>query len=287
MASEVSGKRKTQPALAATYSGGDRALLIRLAPILDALEISPDTLARADGGRTELRADMLSEYTSQTGLAFTAHGIGLSLGSFDGWNEGYLPLLDHLLEHCELRWHSEHLGCTFVAGESLGTMLSLPRTQEVLDLLCPRIQALQRRYGIPFLVEHVAGLLPESPAEYSHAAFLNALTRETGCGLLLDAYNLECDAHNHALDIAAFLNEVELASVRELHLAGGVRYKDARLDVHSRLTEESTLALGLEIIARCPQLELVTFEFMREAVPVLGHDAICGELLRIREALVA
>jgi len=49
---------------------------------------------------------------------------------------------------------------------------------------------------------------------------------------------------------------------------------------------DSTLALGLEVIRRAPALAVVTYEFLKEAVPVLGHDAICAELTRIRTALL-
>jgi len=31
----------------------------------------------------------------------------------------------------------------------------------------------------------------------------------------------------------------------------------------------------------------VTFEYLKEAVPRLGHDAICGELQRLRHTLVS
>jgi len=274
------------PALAATYAGDDPELLRRIAPLLDVIEIAPDPIARAVGSSTRIRRDVLAEYANiANDVGFTVHGLGLSIGSFDSWHDDHLQVLDELFEQVEVAWHSEHLGCTRVAGESLGTMLALPRTTEAIDLVCERVHALQRRYGIPFLLEQVAGLLPESSAEYSPAEFLNVIARESGCGLILDAYNLECDVHNHGLDLKRFLEELDFSTVREVHLAGGVRYKGARLDIHSSVTEPETLALAVDIARRASALELVTFEFLKEAVPLLGHDAICRELLRVREAL--
>lgn len=276
----------SRPSLAVTYEGDDIALLQRLVPLIDTIEISPDTIARSDGKRVSLRPEVLQEYEAvQSSVNFIAHGIGLSIGSFDHWDEGYLHLLDELFARFHLEWHSEHLAYTVVAGENVGTMFALPRTDEALDLVCERVRLLQQRYRVPFLLEHVIHLLPDSPAQYTPAGFLNAITSRTGCGLLLDAYNLECDAMNQGLDIVAFLDELNLEPVRELHLAGGVQHKGFQLDIHSSVTSDLGLEVGREIIRRAHNLRTVTFEFLKEAVPLLGHDAICAELTRIRQAM--
>jgi uncharacterized protein (UPF0276 family) len=274
------------PALATTYEGDDIALLERIVPLIDGIEISPDAIARSDAKRACLRPEVLDEYAAVAEcVEFIAHGIGLSIGSFDHWEEGYLHLLDELFERFDLEWHSEHLACTVVAGENVGTMFPLPRTEEVLDLVCERIRLIQERYRVPFLLEHVIHLLPDAPAEFTSAGFLNAITSRTGCGLVLDAYNLECDAFNQGLDIMAFLAELDLGPVRELHLAGGVQHNGFQLDIHSGKTRDRTLVLAREIIKRAPGLRVVTFEFLKEAIVLLGHDSICDELKRIRKAI--
>src|SRR5713226_2844821 len=275
-----------RPALATTYEGDDPELLERLAPLVDMIEISPDAIAGSDGKRARLRPEVMDEYAGVSPqLRFVADGVGLSIGSFDHWNEGDLHLLDELFARFDLAWHSEHLAYTEVAGENVGTMLALPRTQEALDLICERVRRIQERYGVPFLLEHVIQLLPDAPGEFTPAGFLNAITSNTGCGLILDAYNLECDAYNQGLDISAFLEELDLAPVRELHLAGGVQQNGFQLDIHSRAVGDSTLELAREVAARAPGLRVITYEFLKEAIPSLGHDAICAELVRIRKAI--
>ncbi len=207
-----------RPALATTYEGDDIALLERIVPLVDVIEISPDAIARTDGKRARLRPEVLDEYACvASNVRFIAHGIGLSIGSFDHWDEGYLGLLDELFAHVPLDWHSEHLATTVVAGESVGTMFPVPRSEEALDLICERVRLIQERYRVPFLLEHVIHLLPDAPAEFTPAAFLNAITSRTGCGLILDAYNLQCDAANQRLDIGGFLDELDLNCVREIH----------------------------------------------------------------------
>lgn len=275
-----------RPALAATYEGDDAELLARIVPLVDYIEVSPDTIAASHGGDARLRDDVVDEYAAvRTQVGFIAHGIGLSIGSFDGWNERYIRLLDELFGRLDIAWHSEHLGCTTVAGENVGTMFALPRTDEALDLICMRVQRIQDRYRAPFLLEHIVNLLPDEPPAYTPAGFLNAITARTGCGLIVDAYNLECDAHNQGLDIPAFLAELDMAAVRELHLAGGVEHDGFHLDVHSGLVRDSTLELGLDVVRRAPGLSVITYEFLKEAVPLIGHDGICTELSRIRTAI--
>lgn len=274
------------PALATTYEGDDPELLARIAPLIDMIEITPDAIARSEGNHVRLRSEALDEYASVLPkVELIVHGVGLSIGSFDQWNETYLHLLDGILDRFDLKWHSEHLGYTTVAGENIGTMLPLPRTEEALDMVCERIRILQERYRIPFLLEHVIHLLPAEAEQFTPAGFLNAITSRTGCGLILDAYNLECDACNQGLNISSFLDELDLTRVRELHIAGGVRHNGFQLDIHSRPVCQTTLALARDIVARSPGLRAVTYEFLKEAISSLTHDVICAQLREIREAV--
>jgi uncharacterized protein len=278
--------RPRRPALAITYEGVGLDLLDRIAPLVDFLEIPPDSISRTQAGRISLRPEILDQIesvSSRTGII--VHGIGLSIGSFNQWNEPYLHLLDQFFSRFTPQWHSEHLGFTTVCGENLGTMLALPRTEAMLDLVCERIRRIQERYKVPFLMEHIIHLIPDAPADYTAAAFINEITTRTGCGLILDAYNLECDRYNFNFDIAGFLEELNLDPVREVHLAGGFRHEGFQLDIHSQPTAESTLELALSILSRCPNLSIVTYELLKEAIPNLGHDGICVELSRIRKAI--
>lgn len=286
MASAAKQKNLKGPALATTYDGDSPDLFERIADVIDYIEVTPDAIAQAGESRPRVRAAVLDEYAAAAcDLRFVAHGVGLSIGSCDRWNEDYFPLLDEVFERLEIEWHSEHLACTTVGGENLGTMLAMPRTREALDLICERVALIQARYRVPFLLEHVIRLLPEPEAEFTDAAFLNELTSRTGCGLILDAYNLECDRRNFGFDIAAFLAELDLAPVRELHVAGGVRHKGFQLDIHSTPASDETMDVAMDILGRAPNLRALTFEFLNEAIPALGHDGIRGELQRWGRAI--
>ena len=277
------------PSLGMSWNGGDDLLLQRLLPYVDFVETTPDTIARKQHGRAVIPDATLDELRRIAATkTLLVHGVGLSIGSHDGWCEDYLALLDQLFAAVDVAWHSEHLGFTRVDGAMLGTMLVLPRADEALDLLCRRIDAIQERYPVPFLVENVVDLLPPHPASrYSQARFLNELTRRTGCGLLLDVYNLQCDAQNQRLDLDAFFDELDFRPVREVHIANGVEHEGVRLDVHSRRTDETARHLADIVLRRAANVEVVVYEFLPQAIRPLGHDALTEELALLRTRFCA
>jgi uncharacterized protein len=274
-------------ALGVSYEGRDPALLEQMLPHVDYIEVTPETIAEVHGDQIVLSPEVVAELKNvHKTVQIIAHGVSLSIGSHDGWAPTYLRLFDELMTHLDVAWHSEHLGYTKVDGEHLGIMLAMPKTERALDLLCGRVLKIQKRYGIPFLLENIVHVIPDCPGDYSDAGFLNALAARTGCGLVLDVYNLECDQHNHGSNISTFMAELDGARVRELHIACGVEHNGFMLDVHSRLTRPCTVDLAekaLKQVAR--NAEVVVYEFMPEAVPILGHTAIAQELAQLRRRL--
>jgi uncharacterized protein (UPF0276 family) len=266
------------PSLGFSYGGRDPALLDRILPLVDVLEVTPDDLVNIEGDDVALDdrvVDHLAELSGDTTIV--VHGVGLSIGSHSGCSPTYLRVLGDFLDRVDVAWHSEHLGYTTVDGSYLGAMLTLPRTDEVLGLMTERAAAVQSRFGIPFLLENVAGLLPDPGGDYTPAGFLNTLAANAGCGLLLDLYNLECDATNQGLDIDGFLDELDLSLVGELHVAGGVQRLGLQLDVHSRLTNPTTRALAARVGAERPGVTTL-FELLPQAINLVGHQAIADEL---------
>lgn len=274
------------PSIGFSYGGRDPALLDRIAPHVDVLEVTPDDLVNVDGDRVRLDDRLVDHLRELSGdMTIVVHGVGLTIGSHGGYSETYLGVLSDLLDRVDVAWHSEHLGYTTVDGSYLGAMLTLPRTDEVLATMTERAAAVRGRFGIPFLLENVAGLLPDPGGDHTPASFLNAVASNAGCGLLLDAYNLECDAANQGLDIDAFVDELDLSLVGELHVAGGVQRLGLQLDVHSRLTKPSTRALAARAGALRPEVTTV-FELLPQAVSIVGHDAIAAELRSLCSASV-
>ena len=267
----------------------DPAFMHSILPLVDVVEVIPDSLAiKSEAGDSFIpkqTLDVLAEIAKNATIII--HGVGLSIGSFQGWNDPYLRLLDQILDAVPVAWHSEHLGFTHVDGHFTGTMLSLPRTQEAFDLVAERTQRIMERYPLPFLLENIVNLLPDPPAQMSEAAFLNQLTMDTGCEILLDVYNLRCNAHNQGFALAEFLNEIDLSRVREIHVAGGVEHAGLMLDIHSRSTQDKTRQLLAGVLHQSPNASAVIYEIMPQAVPALGYPSWTAELHFLRSVVTA
>jgi uncharacterized protein (UPF0276 family) len=85
-------------------------------------------------------------------------------------------------------------------------------------------------------------------------AFLRALIRRTGCGLLLDVNNIHVSAGNLGFDARAYLDALPPESVGEIHLAGhALRTVDGveiRIDDHGSPVGAPVLDLYAETLRR-------------------------------------
>lgn len=268
--------------LCTTYDAHDPGLLAGVLPLVDFLETTPDTIAKKENGKTIIHPTILNDLKKASdSVNILAHGVGLSIASFEGYSKNYIDLLNQLKDNVDLYWHSEHLGYTHVDGENLNTMLAVPRTQEMLDILIKRVKEIQAIYNMPFLMENIVHILPDYEPDFSEAEFLNILSEETGCGLILDLYNLECDAFNYNFDIQGFLKELNMQPVKEIHLAGGTQHNGFQLDIHSGTVAQSTLDLTHQVLEKENNIEVITYEILPEAVSTYGRQMVIDELGRL------
>lgn len=266
-----------------------------VADLVDFVEISPDMLCREVevDGRSSMRflPNLLDAAVDATnGLAVVAHGLELSIGTAAGWNEAYLDVLDGFVARRDVAWHSEHLGfATAPVGEDgrlgqVGVPLPMPFTQEAVDLVAPRADLMVQRYGRCFLLENAAYYLPSLPADpgWDEIDLLNRLVDASACGLLLDLFNLYCNAVNHGFDIRAALDRLRLDRVVEVHIAGGREHDGFLLDSHSAPAPAEVWDLLAWLLPRLPNVAGVVFEVQEPALPDLGVECLRAELGALR-----
>ena len=105
-------------------------------------------------------------------------------------------------------------------------------------------------------------MLLENPSTYvafeqstmSEVDFLRAVTRRTGCGLLLDVSNVYVCAVNHGFDPLEYIDAFPLEHVREIHLAGFAEDHDSDgsallIDAHDRPVADRVWALYRHVVA--------------------------------------
>lgn len=267
----------------------------RLYDLVDFVEVTPDGLCHervsAQGRQMALRADRMATLKSAlSGLPVVIHGVELSIGSAEGWNAGYVQMLDEFHARCPFVWHSEHLSFLQApGGRYSGVPLPLPCTKEALALVTPRATALRDRYGRPFLLENGVHFLPDLSigGALDEVTFLNELTERSGCGLLLDLYNLYCNSVNHGFDPREALSRLRLDRVVEIHLAGGMTHDGFLLDSHSSVVPEPVWSLLAEILPHTSSLAGVVYEILEPLVRFLGVERVREQLVRLRSVLAA
>jgi uncharacterized protein (UPF0276 family) len=210
---------------------------------LDVLEVTVDHCI--DGGRLVRSAiyDLVGR------IPLTAHGVGLSIGTDAPLDEEYLDQVAQIVERLKAPAYSEHLAFTRVPGQDLADLLPVPKTEAVAASVMAKVQRIQSRIPVPFLLENISYLFDWPDSTSSDADFLNLICGETGAGLLLDVENLLLNSRNHGFDPCQFLDSLTPGVVKEVHLAGGITVDEDFLprpyliDSHSHPVPDEALDL--------------------------------------------
>jgi len=218
------------------------------------------------------------------------HGIGLSICSAEVFDAAYVDNLAHWARRWRAPWVSEHLSFSRIGtAHEVNAALALPVAcdEEMLNLLVPRIDCVQQRLGLPFLLENSVTYVNIPEQGMGEAEFLNRLCARSGCSLLLDLHNLYTNACNLEFDPFSFLRELDLGHVVEVHVAGGQPMMGFHTDSHTGPVHEEVWPLLAVLAARAPALQAVTFEFHESSWPLLHTEGVLAQLARARAVLAA
>jgi hypothetical protein len=217
-------------------------------------------------------------------IPLTAHGVGLSLGTDAPLDLAYLDRVAEVVERLKAPAYSEHLAFTRVPGLETAALMPLPKTEEVAESIVAKVRTVRSRVPFPFLLENITYVFEWPDSKMSDAEFLNLICRESGAGLLLDIENVYLNATNHGFDPYAFIDALRPGLVREVHMAGGVTIRDAKLakpllaDSHSHPVPDAALDLLEYTLARqAPSVVILERDDRLEAT-----EEIFDDIARIR-----
>ncbi len=263
--------------------------------LLEFVEITPEVYHRAENieGCVQLLPERKAFDAARRrcgSLPVAMHSVSLSIGSAHGMYEPCLKMMDRLRKEWPFDWYSEHLqfqATLNAQGESTetGIPFPLPPTIEAAELVAGRAALIQRRYGVPFLLENPAHYLPDLPADPEIGDEFGLMERIivlSGCGQLLDLHNLYCNGLNFQFDPVAALGRVSLDRVGEIHVAGGSWRDGFYMDAHDGRVPEAVWDLLEQTLSRAPAIPAVVFEILDEYLERLGADGIAQELERAR-----
>jgi uncharacterized protein (UPF0276 family) len=217
------------------------------------------------------------------------HGVGLGLGSVHGFSDDHLERVRQLAGAIEPALVSEHLSWGALRGRQLGDLLPLRLDAAALDLVTARVERVQAVLKRRILIENVSTYLRFSGDAMSEAAFLAALARRTGCGILLDVNNLYVNQCNHGEDAVAALDALAglpPGTIGELHLGGHLVTDLAVIDHHGDRIAAPVWALYREALRRFGEVPaLVEWDTDVPPLAVLVEEA--AEARRIAAEVLA
>lgn len=209
------------------------------------------------------------------------HGVGLSIGAEDPLDMQHLQRLANLLERYQPEAFSEHLAWSSHGPTFLNDLLPVAYDRATLERVCQHIDQTQSFLKRPMLLENPATYVEFSESSMSEAAFISEVVQRTGCALLLDVNNLYISCINHGRDVQAYLQQLPLAAVQQIHLAGFAEDRDGNgdrllIDSHGAPVDDAVWALYGQLIAQLGPLP--TLIERDNDVPPLAHLLAEAEL---------
>lgn len=176
------------------------------------------------------------------------HGVGMSIGSADGLDQGHLQRVANLVQRFEPESFSEHLAWSTHDSQFFSDLLPLPYNRDTEELVCNHIDEVQTRLQRPMLLENPSNYLALEESVQAEAEFINNVSRRTGCGLLLDVNNVYISAQNCGYSAQQYIEQLPLSAVGEVHLAGhsvdhSIESEPLLIDAHDREVCDEVWAL--------------------------------------------
>ncbi len=196
-----------------------------------------------DGGRPLAQLRHLAE-----SFPISVHGVGLSIGGESPLDPEHLARLKHLVDWLNPASFSEHLAWSTHDGHFYNDLLPLPYTDTTLNRVCTHIDQLQDTIGRKMLLENPSSYLAFAESTWSEPEFLAEISRQTGCGLLLDVNNVFVSATNLEFSPQGYIDAFALDKVGEIHLGGHDEDEDDQgrpllIDSHGREVVDPVWAL--------------------------------------------
>jgi len=258
------------------------------------LEVCPETCWRPTLERGLVENDYRARYLeigSSTNAFFVAHGVGFSVGSArpDAARRAHwLDCMRRDAEQFRLRWYTDHLGVTEIAGQEVGLPLPLPRTEAASQRVRASLRAMQTVVGDVGVENSVFYFHLGTPV--GEARWLRETLSEPGMHLVLDLHNVYTTALNAGFDPLAYVDDLPLERVIEVHLSGGSESEAGwlpsrrvlRLDSHDQAVPEAVWQLYERVLPRLSNVRGITLERMEGTVAPADVPHVRAELARAR-----
>jgi uncharacterized protein (UPF0276 family) len=264
------------------YSSAIEPLLEREPDLIDVLEIEPQTTWIKTGDRYWANEEVLRHLLELPGRKLI-HSVGAPVGGTVGPEAAQIALLRDAVERFQSPWLSEHLSFNRTPELATGFFLPPRQTPQGVRVATRAIRELQAGLPVPIAVETGVNYLRPRPDELADGEFVGQVVDAADCGILLDLHNIFANDRNGRQPLEAFLAQLPLERVWEVHLAGGMDAEGFWLDAHSGAVPDALYAIAERVIPRLPNLGAIIFEIFPSFVPEVGLELVRDQLIRLRD----
>lgn len=268
-----------------TYASAIEPLLIQYPELFHVIEIEPQTTWLENRESTEPYriVDEVFEHLVHLPGHKLVHSVGTPVGGTIRPDPAQLTLLQRTIARLDSPWSSEHLSFNSTTEFSTGFFLPPRQTAAGVATAVQNIRDLQAALSVPIAVETGVNYLRPRPDEMPDGAFVAAVVETANCGLLLDLHNIFANALNGRQSVEAFLAQLPLDRIWEIHLAGGFDMEGFWLDAHSGAIPNPLFELASQVVPTLPNLKAIIFEIFPSFVPVVGFDGIRVQMEKLHE----
>ena len=162
------------------------------------------------------------------------HGLSFNIGSNEAPDLHYLAQLKALINDIQPAWVSDHICWTGLHGKTSHDLLPIAYNPETLSQVADKVNRIQDALQQRIVLENPSVYLQFRSASMSEPDFINALTVQTGCRILLDVNNVYVSCFNLGQDPYAHICALKHNSVQQFHLAGHTHNGNHIIDTHDQ-----------------------------------------------------
>jgi uncharacterized protein (UPF0276 family) len=240
------------------------------------LEIAPENYLGVGGRRRRLLDEAHERWP------IVSHGLCGDLAGRADLDRELLGQLKEFLADLDARWYSDHLCLTHLAGAETHDLVPLAFNEDNIARAAQRIREVQSILDLPLAIENVSAYGRMPGGTMSEAQFVAEVVDRADCYLLLDVNNVYVNCTNFDLDPYAYLDELPLDRVLEIHIAGHDAEDDGLLlDTHASAVADPVYDLFRHTLSQLDHRPPVLLERDGNFPPLADLEAEMQILLEI------
>ena len=149
-----------------------------------------------------------------------AHGLSLSIGSFEKAKPKFLKKLKDFLDIYNIEFYSEHISFSAYDSKQTYELLPVPLTNKMLDVMVDNINRASDFLERRLTFENATYYYIFGENTMSEVDFINELIHRSNSKLLLDVNNVYVNSINHQFNPKKFIDNINLDAVSYIHMAG-------------------------------------------------------------------